>query len=264
MRHRNTVEFVIYGKYALFSDPITRVGGEKFSYQVPTYQALKGILESVYWKPTFIWYIDEVRVMNKIQTQSKGVRTVLYEKVKKKSGEKTTDLSYYTYLKDVRYQVRAHFEWNKNRTNLINDRNEHKHHNIAKRMIERGGRRDIFLGTRECQGYVEPCVFGEGKGFYDDYGEITFGLMVHGFDYPDEIGKDELWIRLWKSAVMKDGIISFPLPYENSPEIIRRFVKPMKPKAFEKEINFSGLDEPELTAILSEGGVKNGLDSELV
>ena len=53
MVKRNTVEFVVHGRYALFSDPITRVGGEKFSYQVPTYQALKGILESVYWKPTF-------------------------------------------------------------------------------------------------------------------------------------------------------------------------------------------------------------------
>ncbi len=52
-------------------------------------------------------------------------------------------------------------------------------------MIERGGRRDVFLGTRECQGYVEPCKFGE-KGFYDDYGEMSFGLMFHGFDYPDE------------------------------------------------------------------------------
>lgn len=37
-----------------FSDPIMRVGGEKCSYQVPTYEALKGILMSVYWKPTII------------------------------------------------------------------------------------------------------------------------------------------------------------------------------------------------------------------
>ena len=54
----------VYGRYALFSDPITRVGGEKFSYPVPTYQALKGIYESCYWKPTFTWVIDELRVMN--------------------------------------------------------------------------------------------------------------------------------------------------------------------------------------------------------
>jgi CRISPR-associated protein Cas5d len=34
VKKRNSVEFEVYAKYALFSDPITRVGGEKFSYQV--------------------------------------------------------------------------------------------------------------------------------------------------------------------------------------------------------------------------------------
>ena len=73
---------------ALFSDPITRAGGEKCSYQVPTYQALKGVLESVYWKPTFIWVVDSVRVLRRIQTQAKGIRPLRY------SGG--NDLSIYT------------------------------------------------------------------------------------------------------------------------------------------------------------------------
>ena len=63
MKHRNTVEFEVAGDYALFSDPITRVGGEKFTYQIPTYEALKGILQSCYWKPTFIWIIDPVNLL---------------------------------------------------------------------------------------------------------------------------------------------------------------------------------------------------------
>ena len=66
-RYDNIVEFQVTGDYALFSDPILRVGGEKCSYQVPTYEALKGILQSVYWKPTIIWVIDAVRVMHPIQ-----------------------------------------------------------------------------------------------------------------------------------------------------------------------------------------------------
>lgn len=65
-RHRNSIEYEVWGRYALFSEVATRVGGEKYSYQVPTYQALKGITESIYWKPTFKWVIDAVRVMNKI------------------------------------------------------------------------------------------------------------------------------------------------------------------------------------------------------
>lgn len=206
-KKRNSVEFEVYGKYALFSDPITRVGGEKFSYQVPTYQALKGILESVYWKPTFYWIIDYVRIMNKIQTDGKGIRPI------KMGGG--NELANYTYLKDVRYQVIAHFEWNYNRPELEKDRNENKHHNIAKRMIERGGRRDIFLGTRECQGYVVPSQFLSGESYYDNYGQISFGFMLHGIDYPDETGNNELGVRFW-NCEMKDGIIKFPLPDDSS------------------------------------------------
>lgn len=71
---RNQITFKVYGRRALFTDPITRIGGEKSSYSVPTYQALKGIVESVFWRPTIIWYIDEMRVMKAIRTQECGVK----------------------------------------------------------------------------------------------------------------------------------------------------------------------------------------------
>jgi len=241
LERANSIEFKVSGRYALFSDPINRIGGEKFSYQVPTYQALKGILESVYWKPTLIWIIDEVRVMNLIKTQSQGIRPVNF------SGGNT--LSIYTYLANVEYQVRAHFEWNYNRPNLENDRNENKHYIIAKRMIKCGGRRDVFLGTRECQGYVEPCKFGELEGAYDNYGSLSFGLMFHGFDYPDETGEDKLTARLW-TPVMNNGYIKFLNPNECN---IKRELSSMKPKAFD-ENNFTGFKEFE------EGGEISELD----
>lgn len=200
---RNEIEFRVYGRMALFTDPLTRLGGEKASYAVPTYQALKGIVESIYWKPTIVWYIDELRVMNEIRTQSRGVKPLNY------GGGNT--LSIYKYLSDVRYEVRAHFEFNMHRRDLAGDRNENKHHNIARRMIERGGRRDIFLGTRECQGYVEPVKFGAAPGFYDDKGTIPLGTMIHGFNYPDETGRDVLEVRLWQPE-MENGYVRFIRP----------------------------------------------------
>ncbi len=242
MEHRNTVEFQVSGDYALFSDPITRVGGEKCSYHVPTYEALKGILQSVYWKPTIIWIIDEVRVMKPIQTQSEGIRTRNYN-----GGN---DLSIYTYLRDVQYQVRAHFEWNLNRPELKADRNENKHHNIARRMIERGGRRDIFLGTRECQGYVEPCQLGQGSGFYDTIEELAFGYMFHGFTYADEAttdeGKEKLAVRFW-NPIMKKGIITFTRP-DKCTDV--RCIKDMPIKAFGNG-NFIGLREFESEGVVN-------------
>ena len=234
-KHRNIVEFAVTGQYALFSNILTRAGGEKTSYHVPTYEALKGILQSIFWKPTIIWIIDDVRVMNQIRFARKGIRPIKYN-----SGE--NDLAYYTYLENVYYQVRAHFEWNLNRPELEHDRNENKYHNIAKRMIERGGRRDIFLGTRECQGYVKSCVFGEGISYYDKFETIPYGLMEHGFTYADEAtceeDKGKLTLRLWQ-PVMKNGIIHFIRPEECK---IKRHIKDMGIKPF-GDGNFIGLKE---------------------
>ena len=234
MEKANSVEFKVYGRYALFTDPLTKIGGEKFTYQIPTYQALKGILESVYWKPTFIWIIDQVRVMKSIQTESQGIRPIHYQDAK-------NELSIYTYLRDVEYQVKAHFEWNEQRPELVNDRNEDKHYQIAKRMIARGGRRDIFLGTRECQGYVEPVRLGEDVSYYDGI-DLDFGLMYHGLTYSDEAYNLEteghMTARFW-SPKMKNGFIHFDRPEDCR---IQRDLGVMKMKSFD-ENNFSGFME---------------------
>ena len=208
MEHANIIEFEVYGRYAMFTDPLTRVGGEKCTYHIPTYEALKGIVSSIYWKPTIIWIVDQVRIMNPIQTEVKGIRPLKY-------AEKGNDLSFYTYLKDCRYQVRAHFEWNYNRPELENDRNENKHWSMAKRSLEKGGRRDVFLGTRECQAYVEPCIFGEGEGFYDNISQLDYGYMYHGITYPDEAYSKEtantMSIRYFH-PILRNGILDFPRP----------------------------------------------------
>lgn len=185
--------------------------------------------------------------MNPIQTESKGIRPIRYG-----GGN---DLSYYTYLRNVEYRVRAHFEWNESRADLAHDRNENKHYDIARRMVERGGRRDIFLGARECQGYVESCAFEEGVGAYDDT-ELSFGIMVHGITYPDEAVREEekgkMTVRLW-NARMKDGVIRFPRP-ENCE--IRRILRDAKQKNFIPGSNFKGLEE-------FEGGDMFGMAEDL-
>lgn len=220
MSNRNSIEFKVWARHALFTDPLTRVGGEKCSYHLPTYEALKGIAKSIYWKPTFIWVIDDVRIIKPIRTQTKGTKPLDY------GGGNT--LAIYTFLADVEYQVRAHFEWNTHRPELENDQVEGKHFSILQRMLERGGRQDIFLGTRDCQGYVEPCVFGSGAGHYDNAGKVTYGLSFHGFDYPDETGNPMLQARFWQPT-MVDGYIKFPRPEACS---VRKDIRSMTPKKF--------------------------------
>jgi CRISPR-associated protein Cas5d len=82
---------------------------------------------------------------------------------------------------------------------------------------------------------VEPCLFSEGNSFYDQYGEISFDLMFHGFDYPDELGKDELYARFWRPKIV-NGIIEFIRPEDCT---VRKFVKSMSAKT----IGSVGLDE---------------------
>lgn len=243
MENDNLITYRVYGRRAMFSMPENRIGGEKISYQIPTYQAIKGITESIYWKPTLVWRIKRIRIINQIQSETQGVKPISM------NGGNT--LGYYTYLKDVEYEVEAYFEWNENRLDLIEDRNENKHYFMAKRCLEKGGRRDIFLGTRECQAYVEPCEFGEKKGTYDEVEELGFGFQFHSFTYPDEIEtgeKDSLYANFW-NPFMKKGIIDMINPQECS---VTRNIKNYSIKEFSinknlkpvaKEVKENGVDE---------------------
>ncbi len=231
---KNSISFRLWGRYALFTDPVTKTGGEKCSYHVPTYEAIKGVLKSIYWKPTIIWHVDKVRVMKQIKTQTKGTKPLVW------GGGNS--LAIYTFLHEVEYQVKAHFEWNEHRPELAKDRIDGKHYSIAQRMLEKGGRQDIFLGVRDCQAYVEPCAFGEGEGFYDDAPpELAFGLMFHGFDYPDETGTDELHSRFWQ-ATMRNGILEFPRPEGCT---VKRFVRKMDAKDFTLDENILPVEQEE-------------------
>lgn len=234
---KNSISFKLFGRYALFTDPITKIGGEKCSYHIPTYEAIKGVLKSIYWKPSIVWYVDRVRVMKPIRTQTKGTKPLVWNA----SESKKSDLAIYTFLHDVEYQVEAHFEGNRHRPELAADQIDGKHFAIAKRMLDKGGRQDIFLGVRDCQGYVEPCEFGEGSGAYDGIDELSFGLMFHGFDYPDETGKDEFHSRFWH-AIMKNGVLEFPEPEQCG---VRRFIRDMKAKEFVVGDNFLDVNAEE-------------------
>jgi CRISPR-associated protein Cas5d len=192
----------------------------------------------------FTWIIDAVRIIKPIRTQTKGTKPLVFG-----GGN---DLAIYTFLADVEYQVRAHYVWNEQRPELADDRNPAKHNDIAHRMLDRGGRQDIFLGTRDCQGYVEPCPFGSGPGHYDGAGELAFGLMFHGFDYPDETGENRLNARFWRT-VMRDGVIRFEPP--EAPSMVRKFVRDMTRKEFARGGTLRPVEDE-----AAELGVSDGLD----
>lgn len=191
-----SISLRVKGDYGLFTNPLTKTSGEKCSYFVPTYEACKGILESIYWKPSFVWVIDKVRIINPIQLETKGTKIINV------LGNEQ-QLAFYTYLREVEYEIQAHFVFVKNRIDLYEDFNANKHIAIATKSLKKGGRRDVYLGSRECYADVKPCVFGEKPSFYD--GKIKeIGNMFFKFDYGTEM------IDVYFADIkIENGIIDF-------------------------------------------------------
>lgn len=212
------IAFCVSGETALFADPVCSNSGESSTYLVPTYNALRGIATAIYWKPTVIWVIERVRIMNPIVTSSKSVRLSRSAFVPvgvENPQDGNVDLAMATYLCNVAYQVEAHMEWNPDRPDLACDRDAAKHIAIAERALRKGGRMPVFLGRNEANcnlASVQPCVFGEGIGAYDCIPTIPFGVMLHSVTYPGietPTAKTNLF-----DCTMHKGVITFPRPEE--------------------------------------------------
>ena len=73
------IKVKLYGEFALFNDVVANV--ERYSYPVPTFSAVKGILESIYWKPEFTWQVISVQVLNEIKHQNFLRNEVINQKI---------------------------------------------------------------------------------------------------------------------------------------------------------------------------------------
>ncbi len=229
----------VSGDYALWAAPESKGGGERISYQVITRQAATGIVDACYFKPVFINVVDEVKVMKPIRTHTLGYRA-LY-------NDYSAGLNYISPLEDVEYLIKFHFIWNMDRDDLKSDRNYKKHEAIMDRSIERGGRRDIFLGVREFLGYVEKIdeeEYNRAGGYYKDQDAISFGIMFHSFIYPKKSGED--LISLYTHTVMKKGLIKFKAQEEcEVRNILSSYIyrQSDKYKTVDEELEDYGIDE---------------------
>lgn len=221
--YNNNVEYILEADYALFSNPVYAVGGEKCSYMVPTYEALKRITCNIYWKPTIIWVIDEVKILNQIDYECKAIK-------KRKYNENICDLSYFTYLKNVKYLVKAHFIWNYNYPFFSDDRNIKKHKEIFERALQCGGRFPIYAGVSECPAYVREVKPEDLKSIYDNVNLLPIGYMYHSKGYPNENlnGENKLYVY-FQNIEMKNGIIKF----KTQNECDKKYIKEYQFKQFE-------------------------------
>lgn len=193
-------EFSVIGNKAQFCE---HSGHGAESYLVPTYGAIKGICESIYWRPTVMWIIDKIRVMNLITQTDKGE------------------------LQNVEYQVQAHMEWDLDRKDMAKDRIVGKHVASAQRALKQGGRMTCYLGKKEpgFEADIAPCEFGKGSGAYDIIPNVSFGPMLHSVTYPSpdqqKKGNNKKICNYFDCSMVR-GVITFPRPeqcpqHENHP-----------------------------------------------
>lgn len=219
-----SVKVEVWGGYALFSRPELKV--ERYSYDVMTPSAARGLLEAIYWHPGLRWIIDKIYVLSPIaftgirrnEVKSKiSVRNVSAV-MNKGAGElfiaTSDDIQQRasTVLRNVHYVIEAHFE--------LTDRaapgdNEGKFCDIMRRRLEKG---QCFhqpcFGCREFPAHFKKWEGGEIVTAYPDE-ERELGLMLYDIDYADPENLTPMFFR----ARLEKGVLNVPAP--DSREVLR-------------------------------------------
>lgn len=213
------VRLHVWGERACFTRP--ELKAERFSYDVMTPSAARGILEAVHWKPAIRWCVDRIHVLKPIRFESIRRNEVVGKIPKQnittamKNGQ-TDGLRYFvddvnnrqqrasTILRDVGYVIEAHFEFT---SRADNSDSAGKHLDIFNRRARQG---QCFhmpcLGNREFPAAFELIETDEAMPKVDASltGERSLGLMVHDIDFAN--GRTPRFFY----ACMQDGVIDVP------------------------------------------------------
>lgn len=217
------VRLQVSGEYACFTRPELKV--ERYSYDVMTPSAARGILEAIHWKPAIRWVVDRIHVGRPIRFQSLR-RNEVGSKVKvgvAKSAMKSGNLGQLvlkadedrqqratTMLVDVSYVIEAHFDLT---PRAGAEDSVGKHLDIFNRRAAKG------------QAFHRPCL--GTREFAAD-----FRLLGTEDPLPPAIAEDrDLGLMLWDidhdadrasmffHARLQQGVLQVPQP--GSPEIRR-------------------------------------------
>ena len=207
------VKVHVWGDYALFSRPELKT--ERYSYDVITPSAARGILDAVYWHPGMRWVIDKIYVKNPIcftsvrrnEVKSKilasnvlqaynGADKPLYISAREDIVQRAAQV-----LCNVSYVIEAHFEMT-DKANASD--NPGKFKDIIMRRLRRG---ECFhmpcLGCREFPANFALCEEEEIHTAYDEVPEKDLGLMLYDMDYSDPKNIQPMFFH----AVMRHGVI---------------------------------------------------------
>lgn len=195
---RSPIALRVWGDYALFSRPETKV--ERHSYDVITPSAARGVLEAIYWKPAVRWVVERLHVYKEprftnLRRNEVGKKATVSASdiAKATNGSLKKSIALFAddpnvrqqraaaILVDVEYVIEARFE-------LLDDSEPvAKHYNMVKRRAEKGQYfHHPYLGAREF-----PCEFEwvEGPTPPSSLGDRDFGYMLHDFAFDPIVKK---------------------------------------------------------------------------
>jgi CRISPR-associated protein Cas5d len=198
--------------YACFTRPEMKV--ERVSYPVITPSAARGVLEMIFWKPQFMWRVQEIVVLNPVRYFS-----IMRNEVNSRASERSAraweksgggfvaseDRAQRNTLalRDVAYIIRANVALKPGM-----DDDPAKYRDQFRRRVERGQCFAVpYLGCREFTAAFGPVEGDESP----ESGSMHLGRMLYDLEFsPGNSGKA---IPRFFDAELKDGVMRIP-PWE--------------------------------------------------
>ncbi len=199
----------VSGPWACFTRPELRA--ERFSYEVMTPSAARGILEAILWKPAIRWHVERIHVLAPIRFGAVK-RNEVSEKLKiggnvagffadEKREQRNTVL-----LREVDYVIEAHFRM----TSAAGlDDNLPKFEGMFTRRLEKGQSfHHPYLGCREFAAAFElaPATWEIPDELR---GERDLGVMLLDLDFQDGFGRLPATPRFFPARLL-DGRLEVP------------------------------------------------------
>ncbi|MBR2256149.1 MAG: type I-C CRISPR-associated protein Cas5 [Blautia sp.] len=196
-------ELEVWGPYALFSRPELKT--ERYSYEMITPSAARGIIESIYWHPGLRVVIDRIYLLPGKEGITDEADPFHYENIRRNEVKAKAQAAQFeamlnggkeaclvtskeiqqrasAVLRDVHYVVKAHFEMT---GNAKPSDNEGKFADTFRRRIGKGRFfSEPYFGCREFPVHFAPWPSGEDIIPMDVCKDL--GIMLYDLDYTDK------------------------------------------------------------------------------
>jgi len=209
---RKPIRVRVWGDYALFSR--LELKSERYTYDVITPSAARGILDAIYFHPGLRWKIDRIYVQKPIrfmnirrnEDSAKISCSNLLEAANGSAKPLYIDRSdsiaqrAATVLRDVSYVIEAHFELIPEK--MGREDNSDKFYAIFMNRLKKGRHfTQAYLGCREFTAMVEEYEGESAPPTIEE--DRDLGLMLYDLDYSDSQNIHPLFFR----AQMKGGVV---------------------------------------------------------